>query len=48
MGERLAAARPLVSLVIGFALAAVGMDTVSGNLRLTFDSTDADDAASAS
>ncbi|MBO9537818.1 tripartite tricarboxylate transporter permease [Herbaspirillum sp.] len=26
-----------VSMMIGFALAAIGMDTISGNLRLTFD-----------
>jgi putative tricarboxylic transport membrane protein len=29
--------KTLVSMMIGFALASVGMDTVSGNLRLTFD-----------
>ncbi|MDG4673139.1 tripartite tricarboxylate transporter permease [Shinella sp. 838] len=29
--------KTLVSMMIGFALASVGMDTISGNLRLTFD-----------
>jgi TctA family transporter len=29
--------KTVVALMIGFAMAAVGMDTVSGNLRLTFD-----------
>ena len=29
--------KSLGSLLLGLALAAVGMDTVSGNLRLTFD-----------
>ena len=29
--------KTVVALMIGFAIAAVGMDTVSGNLRLTFD-----------
>ncbi|MBB6305204.1 tripartite tricarboxylate transporter permease [Rhizobium leucaenae] len=29
--------KTLVSIMIGFALASVGMDTISGNLRLTFD-----------
>ncbi|MCS3469861.1 TctA family transporter [Pseudomonas sp. JUb42] len=29
--------KTVVSMMIGFAMAAVGMDTVSGNLRLTFD-----------
>jgi putative tricarboxylic transport membrane protein len=29
--------KTLVSMMLGFALASVGMDTVSGNLRLTFD-----------
>ena len=30
----------LVAMVLGFALAAVGMDTVTGQLRLTFGSTE--------
>lgn len=29
--------KTLVAMMLGFAMAAVGMDTVSGNLRLTFD-----------
>lgn len=29
--------KTLVAMTIGFAMAAVGMDTVSGDLRLTFD-----------
>jgi TctA family transporter len=29
--------KTVVAMMIGFAMAAVGMDTVSGNLRLTFD-----------
>lgn len=29
--------KTLVSMMIGFAFASVGMDTISGNLRLTFD-----------
>src|SRR6187402_3338410 len=29
--------KTLVSMMLGFALASVGMDTISGNLRLTFD-----------
>ncbi|MRB61758.1 hypothetical protein GH880_30430, partial [Bacillus thuringiensis] len=29
--------KTLVAMTIGFAMAAVGMDTVSGELRLTFD-----------
>lgn len=29
--------KTLVSMMMGFALASVGMDTISGNLRLTFD-----------
>lgn len=29
--------KTLVSMMIGFAFAAVGMDTISGNLRLTFE-----------
>ena len=29
--------KTLVSMMVGFALASVGMDTISGNLRLTFD-----------
>ena len=29
--------KTLVSMMVGFSLASVGMDTISGNLRLTFD-----------
>ncbi|WP_373414336.1 tripartite tricarboxylate transporter permease [Ensifer aridi] len=29
--------KTLVSMMLGFALASIGMDTISGNLRLTFD-----------
>ena len=29
--------KTVVSLMLGFAMAAVGMDTISGNLRLTYD-----------
>ncbi|TPJ52466.1 tripartite tricarboxylate transporter permease [Mesorhizobium sp. B2-6-4] len=32
-----APSKTLVSMMLGFALASVGMDTISGNLRLTFD-----------
>ena len=31
------ALKTAVSMMIGFAMAAIGMDTISGNLRLTFD-----------
>jgi putative tricarboxylic transport membrane protein len=31
--------KTIVSMMLGFAFAAVGMDTISGNLRLTFDLT---------
>ena len=34
-----AALKTIVSMMIGFTLAAVGMDTVTGQLRLTFDTT---------